>query len=99
MAWVYSLDIVQVFKRGISNTKNHLILYSKNKNDDPYFKLPVRDFFDDAADFGCYYAKIRECAGKFSQCVQQENVNKKYNSAKLFVQPQKNKRDWNAPAP
>lgn len=61
--WVYSLDIVQVFKRGISNTKNHLIYYSKIKNDDPDFKLPIRDIFDDNDEFGCYYAKIREPAG------------------------------------
>lgn len=64
ITWVHSLDIVQVFKRGISNTKNHLIYYSKNKNDDPNFKLPVRGTFDDTADFGCYHAKIREVAGK-----------------------------------
>lgn len=69
MAWVYSLDIAQVFNRGISHTKNHLIFYSKNKDDDPDFKLPVRDFFDDTVDFGCYYAKIRECAGKFPQYI------------------------------
>lgn len=63
--WVHSLDIVQIFNRGISNSKNHLVYYSQDKNDDPNFKLPIRDFFDENDQRGCYYAKIRLCAGTF----------------------------------
>lgn len=62
--WVHSLDIVQIFNRGINHCKNHLIYYSENKTDDPNFKLPIRDFFDENDQRGCYYVKIRNCAGK-----------------------------------
>lgn len=64
-AWVHSFDIVQIFNRGINRTKDHLVYYSDDKTDDPNFKLPVRDFFDENDPLGCYYVKIRNCVGKF----------------------------------
>lgn len=62
--WIHSIDIVQVFNRGISHTKKHLIYYSEDKSDEPNFKLPVRDIFDEN-NGGCYYAYILYSAGTY----------------------------------
>lgn len=64
-SWVYSLDIVQIFKRGISRTKNHLIYYAKNKNEEPNFKLPIQNVYNETHEHGMYNAKIRDVGGKY----------------------------------
>lgn len=64
-SWVHSVDVVQIFNRGISHVKNHLIYYSEDITEDPNFKLPVQDFFEENVERGCYHAKIRYCAGTY----------------------------------
>lgn len=68
-AWVHSVDVVQIFNRGVSRTKNHLIYFSENKLEDPDFKLPVQHIFEENNEPGCYYAKIRYCAGMYFYCI------------------------------
>lgn len=46
MSWFSSLDIVQIFNRGVSHTKKHRLFFSPNQNDEPNFKLPVQNHFD-----------------------------------------------------
>lgn len=67
-SWVYSVDVVQIFNRGINHAKNHMIYYSEDKLGEPDFKLPVRELFDENDERGCYYAKLRYCAGMYIVC-------------------------------
>lgn len=64
-SWVHSVDIVQIFNRGISRAKNHLVYYSDDKLEEPDFKLPVQDVFEENDERGCYHAKVRYCAGMY----------------------------------
>lgn len=63
ISWIYSLDIVQIFNRGVSHSKNHKIFYHKNKNTEPNFRLRVRNIFDENVH-ACYHAKILNGFGK-----------------------------------
>lgn len=61
--WAYSLDIVQIFNRGISPTKLHKIFYFHDKSVRADFNLPVRDEFDPSVP-ACYLAQIKCTSGK-----------------------------------
>lgn len=63
--WIRSVDVVQIFNRGINRTKNYLIFYSKDKTDEPSFKLAVQHIYDETDVRGCYYAKIRNTTGEY----------------------------------
>lgn len=63
ISWIYSLDIVQIFNRGVSHTKNHKIFYYKDKKTEPNFRLPIRIIFDENVH-ACYIAKILHGLGK-----------------------------------
>lgn len=41
MSWFPSLDIIQIFNKGVSKTKSHRLFFSPNSNDEPNFKLPI----------------------------------------------------------
>lgn len=61
--WVYSLDIVQIFNKGINPRKTHKVFYYKDKSIDADFTLPVRDIFDENVP-ACYHAQIKCTFGK-----------------------------------
>lgn len=63
MSWFPSLDIVQIFNRGVSRTKNHRLFYSPNREDEPDFTLPVqRNFHQDIR--ASYEGKILSAWGE-----------------------------------
>lgn len=62
MKWILSVDIVQVFNYGVSHTKDHIIYYSQNLDDEPNFRLKVEDVFEFKE--GCYEARILHAHGK-----------------------------------
>lgn len=64
--YILSLDIVQIYNRGISRTKKHIIYFSNDDTDEPNFHLPIRSEFD-ANRPACYYANILNVFGKFIQ--------------------------------
>lgn len=63
LKYILSLDVVQIYNRGISRTKKHIIYYSNDDSDEPNFRLPIRSDFNDNEP-ACYYAHILNVFGK-----------------------------------
>lgn len=62
--YIFSLDIVQVYNRGISRNKDHIVYYSSDDSDEPNFRLPIKKEFD-PFEPACYEARILNTFGKF----------------------------------
>lgn len=45
MSWVASLDVVQIWNIGVSQTKKHRVFYSPDLHDEPDFKLDLSEVF------------------------------------------------------
>lgn len=61
--YVLSLDILQIYNRGISRTKKHIIYYSPDDDDEPNFQLAIKDDFEENVP-ACYKARILNVFGK-----------------------------------
>lgn len=63
--WFQSIDIAQVFRIGLRNSKVHKIFYAEDYNIDPNFRLPIRIEFDDNGynPPARYEAKVLKCFG------------------------------------
>lgn len=59
---ILSLDIVQIYNRGNSRTKNHIIYFSPDDSEEPNFRLPLRTEFDQNIP-ACYWAKVLNIFG------------------------------------
>lgn len=62
LKYILSLDIVQIYNRGISRTKDHIIYFSSDHTEEPNFRLPLKIEFD-ANVPACYWAKILNIFG------------------------------------
>lgn len=86
LKYILSLDIVQVYNRGISRTKKHIIYYSSDDTDEPNFHLPIQDEFN-ANEPACYYAHILNVFGKFEIEMKHKNnlMSHCYNRTYYFI--------------
>lgn len=62
--YIFSIDIVQIYNRGMSRNKNHIIYYSNDDSDEPNFRLPIRNYFDPNVP-ACCKARILNIFGKY----------------------------------
>lgn len=63
LKYILSLDIVQIYNRGISRTKRHVIYFYIDDTDEPNFRLPIRNDFNQNEP-ACYYTHILNVFGK-----------------------------------
>lgn len=63
--WFQSIDITQVFRVGLRNSKVHKIFYADDYNVDPNFRLPIRNQFNENGDNppARYEVKVLKCFG------------------------------------
>lgn len=66
LKWIGNLDLLQILNIGVRPTKDHLIFYSKNRNDEPNFAAEVKENFDEDGAF-CYDGKVLHIWGKLQR--------------------------------
>lgn len=72
--WIAGLDIVQIFNRGISHTKCHLIFHSMNRDEEPNFTAEMKQKFDGEGSF-CYEGKVLHVWGELIEIDGWEKIN------------------------
>lgn len=64
LKWIYSIDITQIMNYGISHTKQHVVFYCNDPDEEPNFRLPIQNDFDENQN-ACYYARVLHIFGEF----------------------------------
>lgn len=62
--YIFSIDIVQIYNRGMSRNKDHIIYYSNDDSDEPNFRLPIKSEFDPIVP-ACYKARVLNIFGMY----------------------------------
>lgn len=61
--YVYELDLPYALSFGVNKKVNHLVFYSQNEQDHPFFNAEIKETFNEL-ESGCYFARIIRCFGK-----------------------------------
>lgn len=60
--WFQSLDLAQIFNIGASKTKTHKVFFCDDINEDPNFRLEIKEVYVDGP--ACYKAQLKQAFSK-----------------------------------